>query len=49
MILRSNPSNPFTREPLTPDTLEEYNNKPEIKQQLTDFMKRLNNWKEKNI
>lgn len=49
MLLRSNPSNPFTREPLTPETLEEYNNKPEIKQQLTDFMERLNNWKEKNI
>lgn len=41
-------NNPFTREPLTLDQLEEYNNKPEIITKLKAFKQKIADWNSKN-
>lgn len=41
--------NPYTREQLDENILEEYNQKQEINQRLTDFINKLQNWKNHRI
>lgn len=47
--LTSKEENPFTREPLTIQQVDEYNNKPEILEKLNKFKYKLENWKKENI
>lgn len=48
VLLRSNPSHPFSREHLSVEELDEFNSRPDVISKLDDFRERFNKWKKEN-
>lgn len=44
--LLNTPINPYTRSPLTPEMLDEYNNTDEVKRKINTFIEKFTKWKE---